>query len=79
MKTIVCKNCGKMVVVKGEYQKLFCSPQCGMTYRYRRRKIAAQSVRKPQCRFNEGVECAAGDCAKCGWNPAVENERKESL
>lgn len=28
-----------------------------------------------QCRYNEGVCCHDRDCAQCGWNPAVAEER----
>lgn len=31
-----------------------------------------------QCPFNEWVKCPEKkECNKCGWNPKVENERKE--
>ena len=31
------------------------------------------------CIYNDGVDCETHNCERCGWNPAVEKERKEAI
>lgn len=31
------------------------------------------------CRFNTAIMCAESDCARCGWNPAVDKQRKAKV
>lgn len=78
MRIITCKNCGKKVVVKGLYEKLYCNGQCGSAYRYRQRAAQRMEPEK-KCPMNEGITCGGGDCFRCGWNPEVEKARKEKL
>lgn len=30
-----------------------------------------------QCRYNEACSCEDRKCHKCGWNPTVDNKRKQ--
>lgn len=32
-----------------------------------------------KCTFNREVDCDKLKCTKCGWNPAVESERKAKI
>lgn len=37
-------------------------------------------MKENTCIFNEGVDCNEPIyCATCGWNPAVEQERKSAI
>ena len=38
-------------------------------------------TRGTSCIFNEGVQCQEQDirCDTCGWNPAVQEERREGI
>lgn len=46
---------------------------------YRSREKAEPKVVKP-CRFQpDGVVCSLESCVGCGWNPAIEQVRKELL
>ena len=31
------------------------------------------------CPYNPGCHCAKMDCYRCGWNPKVEEARKEKM
>lgn len=43
---------------------------------YKRHKKCSTGV----CKFRESVECdSLSICEICGWNPAVEEERKKKL
>lgn len=52
----------------------YCSIEC----RYEAR-CAQYGWGKRYCKFNEHVNCAVQECDKCGWNPEVEQKRKEAI
>lgn len=33
----------------------------------------------PLCKFNPRIACECQMCGTCGWNPAVEEKRKEKI
>lgn len=42
-------------------------------------KIFEETKLRNPCKYNIGVSCSERECKHCGWNPAVEQERKEKL
>ena len=69
----ICKHCHeKFEGNKGETNRIFCSAQCFKEFK----KFEA----KQSCPHNLGVICSDHySCFKCGWNPAVEQRRKEVM
>lgn len=73
--TYTCLYCGK----SGEtswVNKRYCDSVCRARYR--------ENVRQPHavyipCQYNAGVDCSGGNCFKCGWNPEVEQKRREKM
>ena len=69
----VCKQCKEVFEGRqGEEKRMFCSSYC-----YNKFKKDSQ---RNSCPHNQAVECDDRYyCFKCGWNPAVEQRRKELL
>ena len=73
-----CAVCGAKAIDRGQRQhKIYCSESC-CTKAYLRRNGQQQKI-VISCRYNEGVCCDSMNCDNCGWNPVVEERRKESL
>lgn len=71
MKQHVCKNCGKEITGDRKY----CSLKCNKAYKQREYYRKNNSL----CPHNEAVICTQNTCDTCGWDPAVEAQRKEQL
>ena len=68
----ICPVCRK-VFTRRSPQHTCCNAFC-------RERQNGRYLKEPMvCPMNDGVDCHGGDCAKCGWNPAVEKTRKEKL
>lgn len=70
-----CLFCGKSGETNRREQK-YCGTACRQRYR--------RNVRRPQleftpCPYNAGVDCRGDNCFKCGWNPEVEQKRREKM
>ena len=75
---IICYNCGEVTIDRTRNARgKFCSVKCCRQYT-NRHKGRAKKVEN-LCVYNDSVVCVEHDCQKCGWNPQVETERKESL
>ena len=72
MKEITCPVCNKKVIAGGNSR--FCSRDCWYSANYG--KFGWGEI---SCKFNGGVNCGIEECEKCGWNPEVEQRRKEAL
>ena len=87
MPIIYCTYCGDSF--QGKRDAKFCCIDCYKKQRWQdAAKRRSQQKAKWQldgpgldaCVFNEGVACfPAGDCKKCGWNPAVAQKRLERI
>lgn len=70
-----CIICGKKSIDRSPSgTKKYCSHECYYASFYQR-----TCGNKQRCRFNKGVQCAAHECIDCGWNPQVEQRRKEAF
>lgn len=76
MREFICKECGVKCLDRSPAKsRKFCSKQCQQRWRDKQR---AQPIEMP-CLYNEGVQCMKPKCDRCGWNPVVEQKRKERL
>lgn len=73
MREFTCVVCGRKGIDRsGRNNQKFCSEECAQKARY------CKSEEHP-CKYNQGVGCIVQKCSKCGWNPEVEQIRKEKL
>ena len=74
-----CVVCGTIDIDRSPAQKrIYCSPQCSF-HQYRRNHGIGVGIKTPSCAYNKEVQCAVPKCGTCGWNPKVEQKRKEAL
>lgn len=74
-----CAVCGVKAIDRSPAQKrLYCSGECN-TRAYRERRGLILDLKTTCCTYNKEVLCLDDDCASCGWNPRVEQKRKEAL
>lgn len=72
-----CPACGKKI--PDGSKATYCSKKCVMAVFYQRhnpRKVLADEC---LCYYNSEVLCSNRECENCGWNPIVEQQRKEAL
>ena len=76
---IKCVICGKKMVDRStNHAKLYCSTACNhLAYRIRSGMVAKAPAFS--CIHNKYVECQIHKCSTCGWNPEVEQKRKEAF
>ena len=74
-----CAVCGAKGIDRSPAQKrMYCSDECNTrAFRVRRGYELKTSI--PSCIYNKEVLCLDDDCESCGWNPKVEQKRKEAL
>ena len=70
---ITCHVCGKSAIVDGNNGR-YCSVACRKAA-----KSASYGWGEIRCKFNDYVNCGVHECDKCGWNPEVEQKRKEAI
>lgn len=71
-----CEWCGKVAVDmrRGGKTQKYCSKECKETaYNFK------NGCGGGSCLYNDAVICSAHKCKNCGWNPAVEQIRKEAM
>ena len=74
-----CVVCGRKAIDRSPAQKrIYCSEQCAWKQFRVNRGIGIGS-KTPSCVHNDAVVCEAHKCGSCGWNPKVEQRRKEAL
>ena len=74
-----CLYCGAKVIDRSRTKtKKFCDPNCQQAY-YRMKRGMGTNLMSPPCIHNISVRCFEHKCSKCGWNPKVEQKRKEAL
>ena len=75
----ICHICGaKGIDRSNTNSRKFCSAYCQQVD-YRRRHGIGVSFATPSCIHNSEVICVKHKCSTCGWNPKVEQRRKEAL
>lgn len=80
----ICFVCGKIGTDRSTRQnRMFCSNNCRQKH-YRRMGVgryARQYKPRPTktCVHNDEVICLMRNCSACGWNPEVEQKRKEAF
>lgn len=62
-----CVVCGKKGIDYSGGSKKYCSDICVRKGR--------KNGKGDPCPYNEGVECGIKNCAACGWNPTVSQDR----
>lgn len=78
MREFTCIVCGNKAIDRGYRQAAkYCGEKCRNRARYYA-DIEARSAASA-CMFNEGVICYKRNCENCGWNPVVDERRKEAL
>ena len=76
---LTCIVCGEKAVDRSRAQnRMYCSKQCRMIH-FRQNLGAKLGLNAPSCVHNNGVLCEDHKCGNCGWNPEVEQKRKEDL
>ena len=76
---IKCVVCGKKITDRStNHSRMYCSLSCNyLAFRTR------HGMAKPpaySCIHNKYVECKThNSCGTCGWNPEVEQRRKEAF
>lgn len=79
MREFTCVVCGAKAIDRSPAQnRIYCSTQC-CDIQYRRNHGVGVGIRTPSCIHNEEVQCAVHKCGSCGWNPTVEQKRKEAM
>jgi hypothetical protein len=74
-----CIECGTKIIDRSTNRtRKFCSDYCAQA-NYRKRHGAGVRTVTPPCIHNEGVLCGVHKCGVCGWNPKVEQKRKEAV
>ena len=73
MKRLTCAVCNREFLTDA-FNGRYCSIEC----RYDAR-CAQYGWGKKCCKFNDYVNCGVHGCEKCGWNPEVEQKRKEAI
>ena len=74
-----CAVCGEVTIDRSPGQrKKYCSDQCTQV-QYRRNHGVGVNAVTPSCIYNKEVGCMIHKCGSCGWNPKVEQKRKEAL
>ena len=70
---ITCPVCKKVATIDSNCG-IYCSAEC---------REAARSAKygwgEIRCKFNDYVNCGVHQCDNCGWNPEVEQKRKEAI
>ena len=74
-----CVVCGAKAIDRSPAQKrMYCSEQCAF-HKFRRNHGIGVGIKTPSCIYNKEVHCEIHKCGTCGWNPKVEQRRKEAL
>lgn len=78
-KEFTCTFCGKKGVDRSlNHCRKFCSSKCREAhYRSQGRDTIVHKTRS--CVYNKEVSCEMPRCGRCGWNPKVEQKRKEAF
>lgn len=75
-----CAICGKKAIdMSPGGNRKYCSESCTRKGYRLSRGIGKRGFVTPTCIHNEAVECSMHKCSTCGWNPKVEQKRKEAL
>ena len=74
-----CAVCGNIAIDRSLTKtKKYCSEKCAVLS-YRMSKGFVPSELANPCAYNKEVRCAVKKCSTCGWNPKVEQKRKEAF
>ena len=75
-----CLNCGaKSIDMSRTKNKKFCGMHCNQAYHYKKKQGKLDVDLTRPCIYNRQVQCDSFRCGTCGWNPKVEQRRKEAL
>ena len=74
-----CVFCGAKIIDRStNHTRRFCNEYCAQAY-YRRNHGVGVRVKTPSCIHNKEIRCVEHKCGSCGWNPKVEQKRKEAF
>ena len=76
-----CLACGKEFWARrkdAKYCNMYCSNGRKRIQQLKLTKAEIEAV-VFQCPHNDAVRCSMSRCGVCGWNPSVEQKRKEAL
>lgn len=80
LREFICLNCGaKCVDTSRTKNKKFCDMHCNQAYYYKKKRGKLEAAPVLPCIYNRQVQCDQQKCSTCGWNPDVEQKRKEAL
>ena len=75
-----CIVCGAKDIDRSRTRtKKFCSESCARLHFSRSKGIGFTYNQAPSCMFNDALICKNHKCGSCGWNPRVEQKRKEAM
>lgn len=79
VREMTCVRCGAKIIDRStNHNRKFCSEYCAQA-QYRINHGAGVRIMTPSCTYNSHVRCFEHKCGSCGWNPKVEQRRKEAL
>ena len=75
-----CLCCGAKGIDKSRTKlKKFCDYHCSQRYHHKKKQGKLDIEPILPCIYNIAVSCRHHKCSTCGWNPKVEQKRKEAL
>ena len=76
---VTCVYCGAKIIDRStNHTRKYCSNYC-MQAQWRRNHGVGVNPKTPSCIHNREVQCVDHKCGRCGWNPKVEQKRKEAM
>lgn len=76
---IRCAFCGAKILDRStNHNRRFCGQQCAQAHHRRSHGVGVR-FKTPSCTHNKEVRCFVKTCGTCGWNPKVEQKRKEAM
>jgi hypothetical protein len=74
-----CVYCGAKITDRStNHARKFCSDYCAQA-QFRRDHGIGVMIKTPSCIHNIHIRCEDHRCGRCGWNPEVEQKRKEAF
>lgn len=76
----ICLYCGTKGIDRSNTKnRKFCDYTCQHAYNCKKKRGKLDKAPTNPCIYNMAVMCDLQKCSTCGWNPKVEQKRKEAL
>lgn len=75
-----CLYCGAKGIDRSTTKsRKFCDIHCSQSYHHKKKQGKLEIAPIHPCIYNRQIRCDLHKCGVCGWNPKVEQKRKEAL